>query len=282
MPIVRRALLAFCIASTRASQFIVSEATFAFQPSRKMKHDDCKKKKKPASLGTSDRVGVTTYYDGTPRYDGSWDTFSRQGNGTFKFTSGTVYEGNWTLGCIQSTSDTICKCQFRNGDVYEGEWANGEMSGQGEYRYANGDVYKGGWAHSKRQGSGVYKYSNGWVHLGAWLEGKKHGESFFTNGEDGPGFIEDWKIGTSLTRQAVTVEEILARKEEIREEEAAKKAEEDRLARIAKTKEVEEIKGKLEAFDDKYEGEDKDALVARLAQLEEELGPPPEEEAATE
>ena len=41
MPIVRRALLAFCIASTRASQFIVSEATFAFQPSRKMKHDDC-------------------------------------------------------------------------------------------------------------------------------------------------------------------------------------------------------------------------------------------------
>lgn len=225
----------------------------------------------------SEHIGVTTYYDGSSKYDGGWDTFSRSGQGTFTFVTGGVYEGNWDRGCIQSHADP-CKCTFKNGDTYEGEWANGKMCGRGTYSYVNGDMYTGGWKNSKREGSAAYKHSNGWVYLGPWKDGVKHGEGFFTEGEEGAGFIEEWKIGTRLIRKAATVEEILARKEEIKEEEAAKRAEEERLAREAKIKEQGEIRAKLEEME---EGEEKEALVARLAVLDEELAPkedpPPEE-----
>merc|ERR1711939_1149555 len=118
-------------------------------------------------------AGCTTYYDKSARYDGDWNSFLRQGKGTFEFVSGTSYEGHWDGGCIQSDGGTTtCQAKFNNGDVYQGEWANGCMAGQGEYRYANGDVYTGGWANNQREGPGLYKYSNGGVYLGAWRGGR--------------------------------------------------------------------------------------------------------------
>ena len=99
---------------------------------------------------------------------------------------------------------------------------------------------------------------------------------FFTEGEEGGGFIEEWKIGTRLSRTAATAEEIVAKKEEIRIAEEEARAEAARLAREAKEAELAEINAKLENEESPPEGEELEQLQERKAQLEAELAPPAE------
>ena len=69
--------------------------------------------------------------DCSVRYTGEYASHLRDGQGTF-----------W----------------YPDGSVYEGTWAKGERNGYGEYTYPNGDKYKGWWQDNRRHGHGEYIY----------------------------------------------------------------------------------------------------------------------------
>ena len=51
------------------------------------------------------------------------------GHGTYKFTSGNVYTGNWANGVMNGFG----KMEYCDGSVYEGEWRTNLMHGDGVY-----------------------------------------------------------------------------------------------------------------------------------------------------
>ena len=51
------------------------------------------------------------------------------GQGTYKYTSGNVYSGNWTDGLMQDNG----KMDYADGSSYEGEWKDNMMHGNGIY-----------------------------------------------------------------------------------------------------------------------------------------------------
>ena len=51
------------------------------------------------------------------------------GQGTYKFTSGNVYEGQWVKGVMEGFG----KMQYSDGSSYEGFWKNNLMHGDGVY-----------------------------------------------------------------------------------------------------------------------------------------------------
>ena len=109
-------------------------------------------------------MGVTQYYDGTPRYDGGWKTFSRSGDmppsksrahpttalgrpgkGNMKFVSGTHYEGNWEDGCIQVRTQLRLRCVSECSDRFYRP-RQSEAETPCKCTFYNGDVYEGEWA----------------------------------------------------------------------------------------------------------------------------------------
>ncbi|MDP5170585.1 MAG: hypothetical protein NWR72_10090, partial [Bacteroidia bacterium] len=61
------------------------------------------------------------------------------GKGTFEYTTGDVYEGEFLHGNRHGKGHL----HMPNGDAYDGEWKNDKMHGQGVYSYRNGDVLTG-------------------------------------------------------------------------------------------------------------------------------------------
>ena len=81
-------------------------------------------------------------------------------------TTGNCYDGNGTY-------------LFENGDLYNGLWRKGVMLGYGVYEFTNGDVYKGAWKDGQMSGRGTYTYNNGDKYIGAWKDGKMNGRGHF-------------------------------------------------------------------------------------------------------
>ncbi|NIU26990.1 hypothetical protein GWN75_21240, partial [candidate division KSB1 bacterium] len=68
-------------------------------------------------------------------YEGERNAFNRfHGEGTYKYT---------------------------NGNVYEGEWVDGRKSGQGTQTWADGEKYVGGWSNNREHGMGIKTWPNG-------------------------------------------------------------------------------------------------------------------------
>lgn len=95
-------------------------------------------------------------------YQGETDFGYFIGEGTFNFTSGTVYTGQWSnnkmdgLGILNIPSEGTYKGDFvqsqkfgpgvfiwDDGTIYDGEWKNDQMSGQGTYTSPNNVKYIG-------------------------------------------------------------------------------------------------------------------------------------------
>ncbi len=67
------------------------------------------------------------------------------------------------------------------GDVYEGDFINGQMTGQGRWKYANGNTYEGGVIDGKKHGKGIFKsYKKAMSFEGDFLNGKITGKARFT------------------------------------------------------------------------------------------------------
>ena len=91
------------------------------------------------------------------------------GHGTYYFSSGARYEGEWKDGEINGQGTYY----FSNGERYEGEWKDGERNGQGTYYFSNGNRYEGEWRNSRKHGQGTYYSANGNHSKQEWVDGKR-------------------------------------------------------------------------------------------------------------
>ena len=77
---------------------------------------------------------------------------------TVRHDNGDVYEGECKENNIRQGKGEY---KWSDGSVYEGEWQNNIRHGEGEYKWFNGKVYEGGWKDDKMHGKGKYTYVNG-------------------------------------------------------------------------------------------------------------------------
>jgi hypothetical protein len=61
------------------------------------------------------------------------------GQGTYKFSSGNVYDGNWDKGLMNGYG----RMSYYDGSVYEGNWKNNLMHGDGTYVDSDRITWKG-------------------------------------------------------------------------------------------------------------------------------------------
>ena len=85
---------------------------------------------------------------------------------------------------------------FTNGDKYEGQWKEGKMNGRGNYEFANGDRFNGDFHENKRDGTGVYVWKNKGSYTGQWKLDKREGSGVFKweNSAQYNGFWKDDQI----------------------------------------------------------------------------------------
>ena len=61
------------------------------------------------------------------------------GQGTYKFSSGNVYIGNWDKGLMNGYG----RMSYYDGSVYEGNWKNNVMHGDGNYLDSDRITWRG-------------------------------------------------------------------------------------------------------------------------------------------
>jgi hypothetical protein len=62
--------------------------------------------------------------------------------------------------------------KYTSGNVYSGEWANGMMQGFGKMIYADGSSYEGTWVNNLMDGDGVYVDADKITWTGIFVEGQ--------------------------------------------------------------------------------------------------------------
>lgn len=92
----------------------------------------------------------------------------RTGTGTYKFTNGDQYEGQWTNGKPHGSGSYT----FISKERYQGQFQNGKFEGQGTMFYPNGGYYSGGWQANKKHGAGVLVGADKKVNRGTWNMGQ--------------------------------------------------------------------------------------------------------------
>ena len=92
----------------------------------------------------------------------------RTGTGTYKFTNGDKYEGQWYEGKPQGNGTY----HFVSKERYQGQFQNGKFQGQGTMFYPNGGHYTGGWQANKKHGAGVLVGVDKKVTRGTWDMGQ--------------------------------------------------------------------------------------------------------------
>lgn len=65
---------------------------------------------------------------------------------------------------------------FTDGSVYEGQWRANRQEGFGTFFYASGNRYEGQWKAGKKDGHGTFGYADGRVEVGTYVEDKDVGE----------------------------------------------------------------------------------------------------------
>ena len=74
-------------------------------------------------------------------YEGEFSQGKKHGNGTLKYSNGTIYKGEWRNDKEHGQGKLSCY-----GDVYEGNWLEGKRTSYGKLTYSNGTVYEGEFA----------------------------------------------------------------------------------------------------------------------------------------
>nr|CAH7752110.1 unnamed protein product [Callosobruchus chinensis] len=117
------------------------------------------------------------------------------GVGTFRWSDGTVYKGEFKNGyptgrgrMILSDLNTydgdFCQGFFHGSGVlylsnclkfYRGSWKSGKRHGKGWIEYGMNDSYVGDWFEDTRHGEGYRKYKNGAGYRGQWSKNYKNG-----------------------------------------------------------------------------------------------------------
>jgi hypothetical protein len=99
--------------------------------------------------------------------NGNCDGNCEDGNGTYAFSDGDKYTGDFKNG-KRTGKGTY---NYSGGDKYTGDWIEGVKSGKGTYYFSNGAKYTGDWVDDVRTGMGIYYYSNGDKYEGNFIDG---------------------------------------------------------------------------------------------------------------
>jgi hypothetical protein len=70
--------------------------------------------------------------------------------------------------------------EYTDGDKYTGEWRDGEKNGLGTYIWSSGNYFKGEWFNNTRSGGGNHYYVNAAgeeiaIYSGRWKDGERDG-----------------------------------------------------------------------------------------------------------
>uniref|UniRef100_A0A8C4TD23 Radial spoke head 10 homolog B n=1 Tax=Erpetoichthys calabaricus TaxID=27687 RepID=A0A8C4TD23_ERPCA len=145
----------------------------------------------------------TMYYnrEKTFWYQGDWVNNIKEGWGTRRYQSGSIYEGQWQNN-VRHGEGTMK--WLATHDQYSGQWDNGIQHGQGTHMwflvrtpdslYPMRNAYVGEFVQGLRHGYGKFYYANGTLYDGEWHYNKKHGQGkfVFKNGRLFEGeFVED-------------------------------------------------------------------------------------------
>ena len=76
--------------------------------------------------------------------------------------------------------------EFDTGEMYQGAWDENQMDGRGSYEYTTG-TYDGGFKDSSREGTGTFTWDDGSVYKGSWKNDALSGDGVLTT-EDGSVF----------------------------------------------------------------------------------------------
>ncbi len=118
----------------------------------------------------------------TASYAGYFASDLREGEGTFTYADGSVYQGSFVKDKKEDVSGTLT---LPNGDSYVGEFHEDRREGHGEYRYANGDVYTGEFKDGLPDGEGTYVFADGRTYHGGFTKGEIDAAAagFYTSGD---------------------------------------------------------------------------------------------------
>ena len=90
-----------------------------------------------------------------------------------------IFLGLTLWACSQEAECTKGDCDngygtftYTDGGTYVGEWSNGIWHGQGTYIAGDGRTYVGEYRDGKRHGQGIYTFANGTVKKGIWKNGE--------------------------------------------------------------------------------------------------------------
>jgi len=68
--------------------------------------------------------------------------------------------------------DCYASLKYSDGSIYTGEWFNGEMTGNGEFKFHTGVKYIGQFQNGKFHGWGQLTQTNGRTQEGKWKNGR--------------------------------------------------------------------------------------------------------------
>lgn len=110
----------------------------------------------------------------------------QEGNGTFQYTNGTTYVGNWKLfngNKLKHGHGKVCYpgMNGKGGETYDGDWQEDKMHGRGRYCFTSGAIYQGEWVNGKMEGQGSMQYFDGTSYNGEWKNGLFHGEGVYVD-----------------------------------------------------------------------------------------------------
>ena len=114
----------------------------------------------------------TFYYSNGDIYSGQFNKDEFEGFGIYTWKSGEVYSGEFAFGVPFGKGTHT----FANGDFYSGDFVDGKMSGKGTLTMESGAVYSGDFLLGYRTGTGTLTYPDGETYTGEFLRGNRHGQ----------------------------------------------------------------------------------------------------------
>ncbi len=136
--------------------------------------------------GTRWGTGTYTWSTGE-KHTGQWMSDSQHGEGSYYDSYGNVTVGVWKDGTYQGKIGEISGCIFgdcsdgygtyvwTSGEKYTGNWVLDKRKGQGTNYFAGGDRYEGEWLNDLRNGYGTNYYLDGTSKSGMWENDKYTG-----------------------------------------------------------------------------------------------------------
>jgi hypothetical protein len=132
--------------------------------------------------GEQDGKGLQVWWKaGGDSYEGRFQASRPHGHGTFRFHSRTEsYTGYLEKGAMAGEGTYT----YSDGSVYQGQWIRGKQNGKGLLTYRDGSAYNGEFKDDAFSGKGAFVEANGCVYSGNFEGNLRSGEISVTH-DDG-------------------------------------------------------------------------------------------------